>query len=223
MMDQKTDFKNRPFKGKLAQGLWQMAQDSGPSPYLMLVLHGRGDSLEGFTWLQSELNIPHLHFLLLNAPDPYYGGFSWYDLPPNQLPGVLRSRKILEVVMEEVRQEGFLPEKCFLFGFSQGCLMTLEFGGRSPQPFAGFIGVSGYCLDPQALIRESSEAARKGHWLVTHGLMDSLLPVEKTRAQVEELKAHGFPIDYQEYSKDHTIDPFKELPYLRAWIMNRMR
>ena len=50
------------------------------SPWLLIVLHGLGDSSEGFLWLQDELGIDSLNYLLLNAPDPYYTGYSWYDI-----------------------------------------------------------------------------------------------------------------------------------------------
>ena len=67
-----------------------------PSKKLMIILHGRGDSSRGFTFLPEYLGIDQINYLLLDAPDDYYGGFSWYDLPPNQLEGILYSRGILE-------------------------------------------------------------------------------------------------------------------------------
>jgi predicted esterase len=43
------------------QYLWQEARE--PSKWLMVVLHGRGDSAEGFEWLQEELAIDSLNLL----------------------------------------------------------------------------------------------------------------------------------------------------------------
>jgi len=185
----------------------------------MIVLHGRGDSPEGFASFPSELAIPELSYLMLQAPDPYYDGYSWYELPPNQLPGILRSRKLLAEVFEEIGREGFKPEQCFLLGFSQGCLMTLEFGSRFPHLLRGYIGISGYCYDVEALLKEAvPENIHQGDWLITHGTMDDVLPIEKTREQMKELMARGFKMEYHEYKKSHTIDPKNELPMLREWI-----
>ena len=50
------------------------------SKWLMMVLHGLGDSMEGYRWLHRTLENPKLNTLLVNAPDDYYGGFSWYDI-----------------------------------------------------------------------------------------------------------------------------------------------
>ena len=189
---------------------------------LMVVLHGRGDSPAGFEWLPDALGFSEMSYVFLQAPDPYFEGYSWYELPPNQLPGIQRSQKLLEQVFEKIIQTGFAPERVFLFGFSQGCLMTLEFGGRFPHRLAGYIGVSGYCYDTEALIREASPEAKKGAWLVTHGTLDGVLPVSTTREQVEILQKNGLPIEYREYRKAHTLDDQNEIPFLKAWIQARL-
>ena len=201
--------------------LWQEAHE--PSKRLMIVLHGRGDSAEGFRWLQDEMEIDSLNFLILTAPDPYYQGFSWYDMAPNQLPGIVRSRKLLEQVFTATQTSGYGPEQTFLLGFSQGCLMTLEFGARYKHRLAGYIGISGYCYDPEALLREMSPEVNRGDWLITHGNDDDLLPAETTRAQIETLQSGGFKIDYREYAKTHTIDPERELPEIREWVQDRLK
>lgn len=208
------------------RSIWQPALGNPSLPlseqFLLVVLHGRGDSAEGFEDLLPELGLPGLNALLLNAPDPYYTGYSWYELPPHQLPGIRRSRATLEKVFEEIGKQGFPAQRCFMLGFSQGCLMTLEFGSRYSRRLGGYVGISGYCYDESAIIQECVPANREGNWLVTHGTLDSVLPVERTRKQIEELKKAGFKVDYQEYPKDHTIDPGVELPYIREWLRARM-
>jgi phospholipase/carboxylesterase len=197
---------------------WQPA--AAKSQRLVVVLHGLGDSADGFLWLQDELGIDSLNYLLLNAPDPYYTGFSWYDIE-DPLPGIARSRKLLARVLEQTEREGYPPGQTFLFGFSQGCLMTLEFGSRHSSSLAGYIGISGYCVSPDAILREMNPAANNGNWLITHGTRDDLLPVEVTRAQIKKLNDAGFTIDYREYSKTHTIDPERELGDIRTWLTAR--
>src|ERR1700720_2370827 len=96
------------------------ARDAG-SKRLMIVLHGLGDSREGFRWLPEALDLPWLSYLLVDAPDEYYGGFSWYDFAGDIVPGVQRSRKLLFELLEAQRAQGFLPDQICLGGFSQGC------------------------------------------------------------------------------------------------------
>ena len=186
-----------------------------------MVLHGRGDSAEGFLWLQQTLAIDSLDFLLLTAPVPYGIGFSWYDLPPNQLPDIVGARRLLGDVLRETEQNGYPPERTFLFGFSQGCLLTLEFGARYAHRLAGYVGISGYVYDPDALLGDLNPAVNQGDWLITHGTEDEMLPVAKTRQQIQQLNAGGFGIDYREYTKTHTIDIERELPEIREWMQSR--
>jgi phospholipase/carboxylesterase len=200
--------------------IWQPSRI--PSNDLMIVLHGLGDSAEGFLWLRDELGIDSLNYLLLNAPNPYYIGFSWYDLPPKQLPGILLSRDLLGQVLAEVEAAGYSARRTFLLGFSQGCLMTLEFGSRYSRRLAGYIGISGYCYDADAILREMNPEVNCSDWLITHGTEDEVLPVEATRSQIQSLNNGGFKIDYREYRKTHTIDPERELPQIRDWIRSRI-
>ena len=201
--------------------VWQPAGVS--TKQLVVVLHGRGDSAKGFLWLQEALAIDSLDFLLLTAPNAYDIGFSWYDLPPDQLPGIVQSRRLLDEVLTQTENDGYLPERTFLFGFSQGCLMTLEFGARHTRRLGGYIGISGYVYDPEALLRELNTEVNQGDWLITHGTEDEMLPVARTREQIRRLNTGGFSIDYREFRKAHTIDVERELPEIREWIQSRCR
>lgn len=201
-------------------GDWFQAAE--PSGKLLVVLHGRGDSSQGFHWLPSALRLHGLDYLMPNAPDDYYGGRSWYDLPPDQEPGVLRSRKLLDQLFEELLDSGRDAADIALLGFSQGCLMTLEWGTRSDLDLAAYIGISGYCLDPASLLQEATAGVQPAHWLITHGTHDDVLPLETTRQQIQELADGGLEFPFEVYEKGHTIDPHRELPRVRQLIGERL-
>lgn len=184
---------------------------------LMVVLHGLGDSMDGYRWLPEALRLDALNYLLVNAPDEYYGGWSWYDLPGDAAPGVLRSRKLLFELLDSLRERGFPAEQTLLFGFSQGCLMTLETGLRYPHRLAGLIGVSGYVHDPERLLREMPPVATQQRVLLTHGTYDPLIPISRTRAQVQLLRGAGLQIEWREFAKEHTIAGEAELAVIRAF------
>ena len=187
------------------------------SKKILVVLHGRGDSLAGFRWLPSALGLD-INYLLVTAPDPYFTGFSWYDLPPNQKPGVDRSRLLLDQLFSELELQGFSSRNLALLGFSQGCLMALEWGARTTRSLAGFIGISGYCLDPDALLLERTPASQDTRWLITHGDRDAVLDFARTEQQMLQLKNAGWPLDFHTFAKDHTIDEKIELPLIRSFI-----
>jgi len=185
----------------------------------MIVLHGLGDSMAGYAWVPQMISFPWLNYLLVNAPDEYYGGYSWYDYAGDAATGVRRSIKLFSELLDEQRQLGFPTEQTILFGFSQGCLMTLETGLRYPHRFAALIGLSGYVLDPQILLHEASHIAKQQRVLVTHGRQDPLIPFANVKKQMEQLKAGGIALDWHEFDKPHTIIE-AEIVLLRRFIAN---
>jgi phospholipase/carboxylesterase len=185
------------------------------SKRLLIMLHGLGDSITGYVWMPELMNLPWLNYLLVNAPDPYYGGYSWYDFTGDMIPGVHRSRKLLFDLLDTQRQNGFPSEQTILGGFSQGCLMSLDAGLRYPHQLAGILGISGYVCEPQTLLQELSPVGLQIPVLMTHGTLDPLVPMGEVRKQVQQLKAAGLKIDWHEFVKAHTIAGELELKVIR--------
>jgi predicted esterase len=186
---------------------------------LLVALHGLGDSAEGYRWLPEALKLPWLNCLLVNAPDPYYGGFSWFDIYGEAEPGIRRSRALLFELLDAQRALGFPTGQTVLFGFSQGCLMTLDAGARYPHRFAGLVGISGFVWEPEQLVKELSPVARQQRFLVTHGFQDPVLPFGQTREQIKLLQAAGLNIAWHEFAKEHTIAGEEELRLIRDFIV----
>jgi len=191
-----------------------------PSKKLMVILHGRGDSSRGFMFLPPYLKLEDMNYLLLDAPYFYYGGFSWYDLPPNQLEGIAYSSGILADIFDSLFEEEFNAKESFLFGFSQGALLTFEFGARYEKVLAGYIAVSGYIYDPENLLKEMNPDVNHSNWLCTHGIYDDILPYETTSSQIEFLQNNGFDITFKTYPKDHSVAE-DELNMIAEWIKTR--
>jgi len=187
----------------------------------MIVLHGLGDSMEGYRWLPEELGLPWLNYLLVNAPDPYYGGYSWYDLAGDPRPGVERSRRLLTALLDAQIAARFPPGQTILFGFSQGSLLALDVGFRYPLLLAGLIGISGYVHEPDKLLADLSPVATQQRALVTHGTHDPIIPFAAVREQINVLKAEGLHIEWHEFVKAHTIAGEAELEVIRNFIVQR--
>ena len=171
---------------------------------LMVMLHGLGDSIEGYRWLPEALNLPWLNYLLVNAPDDYYGGYAWFDLN-NILPGVQRSRTLLFELLDDLPARGFPAEQTTLGGFSQGCLMAVDVGLRYPHRLAGIVGISGWVHEPDKLLAELPPVARQQRLLMTHGTGDPLIPIAQVRPQIPLLKAAGLNVEWREFAKPHTM------------------
>jgi phospholipase/carboxylesterase len=188
------------------------------SKRLFIVLHGLGDSSKGLRWLPAALGLSWLNYLLVNGPDSYYAGHSWYDFSENAATGISRSSELLLRLLRDQEDAGFTPDNTVLGGFSQGCLMSLEVGLRYPRKFAGIVGISGYLNDPVRLLGELSPVARAQRILMTHGTADALVPFRQVKMQVRQLREAGLDIEWHELNKAHTIAGEEELGLIRNFI-----
>lgn len=193
-----------------------------PSAGRLIVLHGLGDSIAGCRWIPEALNLSWLDCLLVNAPDTYLGGYSWYDFTGHIIPGVTRSRALITALLDQQISSGISSERIILSGFSQGCLMTLEAGLRYPQRLAGLVGISGYIADVGKLLSERSPHAKRLPVLMTHGVVDPIIPFLVVRDQIKTLQEAGLQIEWHELMKPHIIAGEPELAIIRKFIREQL-
>jgi phospholipase/carboxylesterase len=191
------------------------------SDKLMIVLHGKGDSIKPFMAFDEELKIEDMNYLLLNAPKKFLGGYSWYGDPPYQKDGILRVRKKMFFLLQQLEEQGWKPENIFLFGFSQGCLVSADISMNYPKNLGGLVGISGYFQFYPGWKKALSEN-KKTPWLLTHGRRDDVLPIETTKFGVKKLRQAGLDIDWIESDKKHVLEE-TEYPTIRKWVRERIR
>lgn len=173
---------------------------SSPDP-LLIALHGLGDSANSYRPLPSLLELPNIACLLVNAPDPYLTGYSWFDMEGNES-GLLRSRKLLFRLLDDLHpQWGTIG----VLGFSQGALLSLDIALHYPHKLAAIVAISGFAYLPKDL--KISNSAKEKPVFASHGHRDPILPIHTTRAQIQELQNKGMNIRWEEYDKDHSIAP----------------
>ncbi|HWU42554.1 MAG TPA: hypothetical protein VN132_03915 [Bdellovibrio sp.] len=191
------------------------------SDYLMIVLHGRGDSIRPFYSFDDEMKLPEMNYLLLNAPRKFLDGYTWYGEPPYQGHGVMKIREKLFDLLNDLENQGWKAENIFLFGFSQGCLISADIGLNYPKKLAGVVGISGYFNFYPRWKNNISVEAKRTPWLFTHGHQDDVLPLEETKYGVSKLKNAGLKVDWVEMEKDHSLKE-EEYPIIRKWVRERL-
>lgn len=192
------------------------------SDKLMIVLHGRGDSIRPFKSFHKELNIPGMNYLLLNAPKRFLDGWSWYGEPPYQRDGVLKIREKMFELLADLEAHGWKSENIFLFGFSQGCLVSADVGLHYPKKLGGVVGISGYFHFFPRWRQQLSAEARKTPWMFTHGRQDDVLKIDETKFGVGKLKAAGLKVNWIELDKEHVLEE-SEYPLIRSWVRENLK
>lgn len=192
----------------------------------VLVLHGLGDSKQGWKPVADYLRAPGTGWIFAQAPDAYYDGWSWFDLKlPDPRPDpytVTRSVKLLRGLLDHLEaSRGIRREDLIVMGFSQGCLMALEIGLTDDRRFAGIVGISGWVHRLEDYPAAFGAAARQQRILMTHGTFDEVIPIELTRPQAKRLTALGLDLTWREYDKPHGLDPEHEIGDLRNFLASR--
>ena len=132
--------------------------------------------------------------------------------------GFNRSREMLVTLLDDLRAKNFPAEQITLGGFSQGCVMTFEGGLHYPHRLAGLVGISGWIFEADKLVMKLPPLARQQRLLFTHGLFDTVVPVDIVRLKAQKLEAAGLNLEWHEYPKAHTIHGEEELAVIRKFV-----
>ena len=185
--------------------------DDTPLP-LLVFLHGRGADANDLADLAPMVDSPEgYRFVFANAPapfEPYPGmtfGFSWFDGWPPSRESIHESRELLLRFLDEIA--GRYPPKngkIVLAGFSQGGLMALDVGFRTPKPLAGIVVMSGGLYEEEL---PDLAARREQRVLIVHGTLDDMIPVVAARRARRVLEDHGVEPEYHEFPMGHHVTP----------------
>lgn len=179
--------------------------DSSELP-LVVMLHGRGADANDLADLAPYVG-PDFRFVFPNAPKPfepmpgYSFGFTWFDGWPAERNSLLESRDLLLRFLDEIVARYPTPKgKVILSGFSQGGLMAIDVGFRTPVELAGLVVMSG------AVYEEDLPPFRSDlPMLLVHGIADDVIPVLVAHRARRVLEDHGVDVDYREFPMGHQI------------------
>ena len=183
---------------------------------VMLVMHGLGDSYEPYKVLTQEINVTHLHYLLLNDPEEYYSGLAWYQPAPKDPQAAVKNP--VQLIVNEINfliEEGFKKEDIILCGFSQGGCMALCAAEAFGETLGGVVALS-----PKTypfMIDEAHDAFLKTPLFIAHGEQDPVIPFGQTKGWLSKITDKHQNLTWKEYRMGHEID-IDEIHDLRDWL-----
>ena len=177
---------------------------------LVVMIHGRGADANDLADLAPLLDGPGgYRFVFPNAPKPFEAypgmafGFTWFDGWPAEQTSLLESRRLLLAFLEAVAARYPTPQgKIVLSGFSQGGVMSVEVGFRTPQPLAGIIVMSGGIFEDDL---PDFRARRDQRLLLIHGTDDEVIPLLAAHRARRLLEDHGIEPEYHELPMGHQV------------------
>jgi phospholipase/carboxylesterase len=197
-------------------------------PPLLIQLHGIGSN-ERDLFDFAELLDPR--FLVLSVRAPLTVGpdsYAWFhvDFLPqgfavNGEEFRASQEKLADFLDEAVNAYHANPERVYLMGFSQGCIMSLTLALSHPELVAGVAGMSGR-LPPEAIPSFAPKDELAGlPLLVQHGTADGVIPIRFAREAQKVLADLPVDLTYHEYEMRHEVTP-ASLEEALAWLTARL-
>jgi phospholipase/carboxylesterase len=173
----------------------------GNAKQLVILLHGvgaDGNDLIGLAPFYQAL-LPDALFVAPNAPLPFDMapfGYQWFSIQDMQastrLNGVRQAAPFLDAFIDaELARLGLSEDRLVLIGFSQGAMMALHVGLRRATALAGIVSHSGILVGESRL---ASELRSRPPVLLTHGVLDEVLPIQALPIAEGTLRAAGVPV-----------------------------
>lgn len=178
------------------------APKSGGAPkQLVILLHGVGADGNDLIGLAPyyQYVLPDALFVAPNAPLPFDMapfGYQWFSIQDlharTRLNGVRQAAPALDAFIDtELARLGLAEDRLALIGFSQGAMMALHVGLRRERTLAGIISHSGMLVGESVL---AGEIRSRPPVLLTHGVIDEVLPVQALPVAEGTLRSAGIPV-----------------------------
>ena len=199
------------------------------NPPLMIMLHGYGSNEQDLFSFADEL--PD-ELLIISAKAPLtlgMGSYAWYSIRFSEdsanFSDTTEAKASLEKIdtfISEVKKEFKVDSgNVFLFGFSQGTILSIAYALNNPDKVQHVVALSGY-VNQQLLHEDFNKNDFSNLDLfVSHGSEDQVIPVIWARKTPEFLNALEIKNSYQEYPVGHGVAP-QNFYDLHKWVQDRI-
>jgi phospholipase/carboxylesterase len=174
--------------------------------------------------------------LSLRAPLTFApGSFGWFEVRFRPEGSVIRLdeavaswQRLMAFVAQAPAVLAADPAGVYLFGFSQGAIMSVVLALTRPDLLAGIVALSGRTLPelfdratPFGPFLASPESLKDFPFFIGHGLRDQVLPVHHARATRDRLATLPVSLTYREYEMGHFISE-QCLSEVAGWLSERL-
>ena len=206
---------------------------------LIFLLHGYGDNADNFVHIAGNFSHEELNanYFALNAPNliaNYPTGREWFNLYPNNIYISKAGPEEIKIIRSEIRNStkkifntiNIIKNKyklkfsdCFVVGFSQGGMMTFEFGNFSEKQLGGLAILSGRIMTNES---PTNLKFLKTPLFISHGDNDDVLNIDNFYSSCNYLKENNFLFEKHLLEGDtHTISP-KAINLLQKFIKKNL-
>ncbi len=189
--------------------------DSTKTYPLVVAIHGYGDHMGAYVGTNSQLCPEGAIGLYPESPFPFENegsiGWTWWLWADSASGMSQQSTKeqsinwILSCIGRVKAKYRVDTSAVFLYGFSQGGMLTYEIGTRYPGLFRGLIPAGGLLDYKFDSLHQFDTLCRRLPLRALHGAYDSLVEFGADQASVDTLKNRGMPAELFRYPAKHEL------------------
>jgi phospholipase/carboxylesterase len=172
----------------------------------VVLLHGRGGSVEDILSLADEFYFPGVAYLA-----PQASGNSWYPLSflapiDKNEPWLTSALRKVQTTIQSLHDACIPTERVVVSGFSQGACLATEYVARHPERYAGLIAFTGGLIGPpDANLNHDGDLAKTPVFFGS-GDPDPHVPWERVQQSANVLTKMGAAVTAKRYEgRPHTI------------------
>ncbi len=197
---------------------------------LIILLHGYGSNEEDLFSFAEELPDSMLVISVRAPLSMGFGSYAWYTIhfetnDDNKFSDIPEAKQALHkigIFIDEIISEYTVDrDNVFLFGFSQGTILSIAFALNNPDKIRHVVALSGY-VNSELLNKDIGISNFHDlDFFVSHGAVDQVIPVIWGRKTPGFLNNLGIKNSYQEYPVGHGVAP-QNFYDLNDWIKERI-
>ncbi len=126
----------------------------GEARAALVMVHGRGGSVEDMRGLAGELDDPQLAYVAPAAAGRTWYPYSFLEPLARNEPHLSSALRLVGRAVEKATSANLPADRVLLLGFSQGACLALEFTARNALRYGGVVGLSGGLIGPEGTPRD---------------------------------------------------------------------
>ena len=182
-------------------------QESDKIDTAIIALHGWTGTEYSMVPVAKSMKVPNAKWYIPRAPYNASSGkgYTWFSGSPETGWKSKKTFNLMDKIFNQIINDGFLPNKIILLGFSMGASLAIRYGLTLDVILKGIIPIAGMVRDTEELLDSSSIESKQTPILMIHGKKDSVVDYHNSINLGKILKNNGYTSHVEIVESGHII------------------
>ena len=182
-------------------------QESDKIDTAIIGLHGWTGTEYSMVPVAKSMKVPNAKWYIPRAPYNASSGkgYTWFSGSPETGCKSKKTFNLVDKIFNQIINDGFLPNKIILLGFSMGASLAIRYGLTLDVILKGIIPIAGMVRDTEELLDSSSIESKQTPILMIHGKKDSVVDYHNSINLGKILKNNGYTSHVEIVESGHII------------------